>query len=179
MKTILNLRFKSPENFSDFPFGPSTTLCFDQSSFSIQLPVSWLEAPLFSSSEELHEAALERCELELMGYTNQNFVREIHQRLQENKEAPKSIGEMASLMNVSTSTLQRRLRGAGTTYKELKAEDRLFKAKKLLESSDLSMELIAIQLGYHNASNFTKWFKQALGVTPSRFRSEAKLAEAV
>ncbi|MNY66394.1 Transcriptional activator NphR [compost metagenome] len=41
----------------------------------------------------------------------------------------------------------------------------------LLESGDLGIEEIANQVGYQNASSFTRLFRQQVGATPAAYRS--------
>lgn len=47
---------------------------------------------------------------------------------------------------------------------------RLFRAKKLLEQSDWSVELIAHHTGFNHISHFIRQFKQTYGLTPLQYR---------
>ena len=49
-------------------------------------------------------------------------------------------------------------------------EKRIGKAKQLLEFSDLRIQEIALQCGYHNESHFIRQFKVKVGMTALRFR---------
>ena len=82
---------------------------------------------------------------------------------------------MAYQLHVSSSTLQRRLREYGVTYKELKIQAKLTQAKSLLMDSQLSLEKVSNQLGFCDASAFTKSFKTFIGVTPSQYRKQLDL----
>lgn len=52
---------------------------------------------------------------------------------------------------------------------------RLEKAKELLLTTDLPIDVVSLSVGYLNASSFRRKFKQAIGVSPSQFRSDRKL----
>ncbi|GAA3555442.1 AraC family transcriptional regulator [Marinobacter xestospongiae] len=81
-----------------------------------------------------------------------------------------SIERIASELNISVSTLQRRLREEGTNFKEIKNEERIECAKHHLLFSKNTLEFIAEKLGYSNSSNFSKSFKSAVGMPPADFR---------
>lgn len=50
---------------------------------------------------------------------------------------------------------------------------RLEKAKKLLLTTDMSVDNISISVGYVSTSSFRRKFKQDTGVTPSQFRAKS------
>ena len=52
---------------------------------------------------------------------------------------------------------------------------RLEKAKELLLTTELPIDAVSLSVGYLNASSFRRKFKQAIGVSPSQFRSNDKL----
>lgn len=81
-----------------------------------------------------------------------------------------SIERIASELNISVSTLQRRLREEGTNFKDIKNEERIECAKHYLLFSRSTLDSIAEKLGYSNSSNFSKSFKSAAGIPPADFR---------
>lgn len=58
----------------------------------------------------------------------------------------------------------------GTTFKEYMLMFRITEAKKLLVTTDLSMEGIAERIGYGNVNNFLQIFKKKEGITPYQYR---------
>lgn len=48
------------------------------------------------------------------------------------------------------------------------------KAKELLESSDISIKNLSIDLGFEDCGYFVKVFKKIVGVTPSSYRLQHK-----
>lgn len=76
----------------------------------------------------------------------------------------------ASLMDLSTRTLARRLTECGTSYQAVVDSLRFSKAKKLLLETDESMSVISRSIGFKDQANFTHMFKRIAGLTPQQFR---------
>ena len=62
---------------------------------------------------------------------------------------------------------------AGMTYSEYVQKIRLDKAEQLLISSKLSIDEIAVAVGYNNKGYFYKLFQERFGMTPYRFRKKS------
>lgn len=60
----------------------------------------------------------------------------------------------------------------GMTYSEYVQNIRLTQADKLLRNSNLTVEEIANEVGYHNKGYFYKIFTERYGTTPSRYRKQ-------
>jgi len=76
--------------------------------------------------------------------------------------------EVAKTLNVSSRTLQRRLRQEGTSYQTIMQETRHELAIQHLKFSKFSITETAYLLGFENTSNFTRAFKSWTGMTPSQ-----------
>ncbi|MCX5849563.1 MAG: AraC family transcriptional regulator ligand-binding domain-containing protein [Deltaproteobacteria bacterium] len=79
--------------------------------------------------------------------------------------------QLAQRLNMSDQTLKRRLAAEGVNYKSLVQGIREKKARDLLQSTELSMEEIACNLGYSDVANFYRAFKSWTGLTPLSYRS--------
>lgn len=83
-----------------------------------------------------------------------------------------SIESVASSLGLSPRTLARRLDAQGMSYRELRDEARRRLAvKHLLEG--VSIDEIAIRLGFSEGSSFHRAFKRWTGLTPSEYRRQA------
>jgi AraC-like DNA-binding protein len=80
--------------------------------------------------------------------------------------------DMASALNLSLRSLQRKLREEGTSYKEILEETRRDLAKKYIQNSRLSISEISFLLGFSEISNFSRAFKRWNGRAPSEFRAK-------
>lgn len=82
--------------------------------------------------------------------------------------------QMARYMNISPSTLGRRLTAEGATYKAIVSDMREKKAIHLLQTTTLPIESIAAELGYSAMSNFYRAFKRWTGRSPNHYRTKKK-----
>lgn len=83
---------------------------------------------------------------------------------------PGGIEHIAAQLNMSPRTLRRRLDEAGTSYRALLDEVREALAEELLGTGALSVEDVAVRLGYAEASSFIYAFKRWKGITPAAYR---------
>lgn len=61
---------------------------------------------------------------------------------------------------------------SGMTFGELVKKIRMKKAKALLKSSNMTVENIALTVGYQNVEHFNRLFKKAYQMTPMQFRNQ-------
>jgi AraC-like DNA-binding protein len=84
-------------------------------------------------------------------------------------QAP-ALGEVASLLGRSYSTLRRQLKQEGTSFQAIKDEWRLQRATELLQSEKPLADIASI-LGFESNSVFSRAFKSWTGIAPSIFRN--------
>lgn len=65
-------------------------------------------------------------------------------------------------------------RVTGTSFKEAVETEKLAYAKVLLSTTDMSVERVAAECGYANASGLYKQFTATYGITPARYRAAKK-----
>nr|WHW29702.1 putative AraC famiG400:G401ly transcriptional regulator [uncultured bacterium] len=78
---------------------------------------------------------------------------------------------IASTLNMSESTLQRRLAKEGCRYQQLLDQVRYRVSREYLSGTNLSVAEIAQLLGFSDAANFRRSFKRWSDTTPSMYRS--------
>ena len=81
-----------------------------------------------------------------------------------------SIEQVASNLNVSVRTLQRKLSDEGFTFKELMEDLKQQFAESYLRKPELSISEIAYLLNYADPSAFTRSFKRWTGKSPQAWR---------
>jgi AraC-like DNA-binding protein len=106
---------------------------------------------------------------ERLGPRSQRVKKAIESSLIEEHVVPE-FSEVSHTLGEAVHTLRRRLTQEGMTYKELLAMTRRSLAIRMLQGSDLKIEVIALQLGYVDASSFVRAFKCWEGTTPAAYR---------
>ena len=81
-----------------------------------------------------------------------------------------TIEMVASNLNISVRTLQRRLKNESKTYQDILDQLREQFAKNYLKNNDLTVSEVAYLLNYSDASSFIRSFKRWTGMTPEQFR---------
>jgi AraC family transcriptional activator FtrA len=86
-------------------------------------------------------------------------------------DRPLPLAELAARARTSERTLLRRFEAAtGRSPRQWLIEERLGRARELLEGSRLSIEQIADRCGYGHADSLRHHFRRALGLSPARYR---------
>lgn len=83
-----------------------------------------------------------------------------------------NLAQIAQLMNTPVRTLQRYLRTAGTSFKQLLQEARMETARWHLRSSNIEIGLLSASLGYTDISAFSKAFRVVHGYSPLQWRKQ-------
>lgn len=140
-------------------------------------PMSYLHVPADTLDEvcrfsdplayRLAVAQLKRTLDQRSGATS--FSEKVRQLL-EKDPGHRSSQWVANELSVSTSTLKRRLRDDGTTFRELLQASLLERAKLRLLDRSMSVSAVATDLGFSDVTNFSHAFKRWTGDCPSRFR---------
>ncbi len=81
-----------------------------------------------------------------------------------------TLTNMADYYRMSESTLKRRLRQEGTTYRKILRGKLSEKAIHMLLNSNKTIAEVAKSLGYASSSSFIRAFRRWQGVSPSSYR---------
>ena len=89
----------------------------------------------------------------------------------ENYTSPSPIRHLLELCQLSERSLNRRFKSAlGVTPIDYVINLRIEEAKQLLESTSLSLDVIAEQVGYQDKSFLGRKFVSKVGITPTQYR---------
>ncbi|SPM32531.1 AraC family transcriptional regulator, partial [Mycobacterium rhizamassiliense] len=97
-------------------------------------------------------------------------ARRVRERLASIDGEPRTIAAVARRLAMSERTLRRRLAEENTTFRELVEEVHRVLAEELLATGALSVEDVALRLGYAEATSFIAAFKRWTGTTPARYQ---------
>lgn len=99
--------------------------------------------------------------------------------LQSNMTEELRISELAEALAISDRTLIRRFKAALDQTPLAYLQDlRLEAARALLETGDLSVEVIGGQVGYNDTSSFSRLFRQRIGMSPGAYRRRFQIKSA-
>jgi len=101
----------------------------------------------------------------------------VHQIVAGSSGKDISIREVASLLCISPRTLSRKLRESGCTYGKLLRSVRRNKAFMLLKHTNLTVQEISTELGYKDASNFSRAFRLWTGLSPKTVRIQSRIEQ--
>lgn len=86
-----------------------------------------------------------------------------------------SLDELAEFFNYSKPHICNLIKtNTGRTLTSLVNEQKLLKAKTLLETTDYSIEEITELIGFTSSDHFLRIFRKAFGVTPGKYRKQIK-----
>ena len=131
---------------------------------------NYKEELLIFSFRELMKQYFERVKEEKKN-TSQLPIRLAKQYINQNFSKPITLEEVAEAISLSPtylSTLFKKEIGIG--FSEYLISCRMEEAKKLLKTTDLSVNLIAEEVGYSDAKYFSKTFGKVVGLKPSEYR---------
>lgn len=105
-----------------------------------------------------------------------DFVDRVRAELLAGPRRFPDLDAVARAMAVSPRTLCRRLNEEGSSFRRVLSDVRKSLALDYLESFDLPLEEIAALLGYQDAANFNRAFRQWVGDAPGRYRRRMRAA---
>ena len=105
------------------------------------------------------------------------LVRRLTRRIESSLPTPPSVSALADEFAMSQRTLARRVRAAtGLGALALVQSVRLNRARVLIETSRMTIEQVALEVGYEDATALRRLMRRAAGATPSKFRSSLQTA---
>ncbi|HEY0856801.1 MAG TPA: helix-turn-helix domain-containing protein [Albitalea sp.] len=100
------------------------------------------------------------------------LIRRLTRRIESALPQPPSVAALAAEFAMSQRTLARHVRAAtGLGALALVQSVRLNRARMLIETSRMTIEQIAAEVGYEDATALRRLMRKAAGAAPSRFRS--------
>ena len=167
------LAIPQPANREDYSKALHGRVSFDAGINEVDIPQHWLDLPSpYFHSEMWRQARLtlsqdlkEQSESEGAPYTQH-----ITGLLRTSEPPLPDLSEVASDLNVSARTLNRRLQAENASFRQLKSRALASWAKQYLRQTSHSVEAIAEELGYKDTANFRRAFRKSEGCSPIEYR---------
>jgi len=147
---------------------------FGQADNALIWPAQMLDEPLVTADPRLFQALLPGLEEQRKRrVADSDLAAQISLAIEADLKGGRiGLEEVASQLCMSKRTLQRRLSELNVEFIELVEEVRQARALVLVRQSSLSLTEVAMQLGYNEASSFTRAFRRWTGVTPREYRQQ-------
>ncbi|MFT4918814.1 MAG: AraC-like DNA-binding protein [Zhongshania aliphaticivorans] len=142
----------------------------------LRIPVALANTVNASSDSRNYELALDQCRqlLRQMTPDEHNVVSQVRRLLLSSPNHQLVEADVAAALFVSKRTLARRLAQEGVGFREVRDQVLSSLAEGYLLNTQLSVDVVATLLNYHDASNFRRAFKRWYGVSPNTFRKRGK-----
>jgi len=85
-----------------------------------------------------------------------------------------SLEEVALQLAMSPRSLRRKLEREHTTFRGVVEDERKLLAERLLQSTTMKLDEMALQLGYADTASFTRAFRRWFGHSPGEYRSQRR-----
>ncbi|WP_210397441.1 AraC family transcriptional regulator [Motiliproteus sediminis] len=170
--TGVDFSFPKPDDAADYEVLFQAPIRFAQARNQLRLESGQLELPLVQTEESL-EGFLKTAPYQLLVMVDGD--NSLKSRVQAiigrdfSREMP-SAEAVAKSLNMSVTTLRRRLQSENTSFQKIKDECRREAATNYLSYPDLSNNDIAALMGFDETSAFFRSFKKWTGMTPGDYR---------
>ena len=178
----VELQISEPIGFTKISHQLAVTCVFNQKYNRWIFPKEYLAQSVLTADPMLAPLLNAQCKRDIekiklkSGWKGQ--VKQVAEKLLLNGEVGAlTVGQVAQIMNMSERTLQRYLALDHTSFTLLVDSLKKEHAQKLLAQNNMSIEKVALILGYADTSHFTRAFKRWMGVTPKYFQTQHKMGE--
>ncbi len=151
-------------------------LRFNQPENGFRFSVDYLDFPILQTEDSLREF-LRNAPFQLITMPNhgESVASQIRSLIGHDvsKKFP-SFEQITERLNMSATTLRRRLRKEQISYQEIKDNCRRDASLVYLSRPELSINAIAALMGFTDASSFHRSFKKWTGMTPKEYRERGE-----
>lgn len=168
----VDLANERPQGGSDTERVFKTAVHYGQPITALHFDAACLRLPVMQDGASLRAFLQEAPRNLLIRYRDSCCLAErIRQHLRShlNDELP-SLEQMAQMLRLTPQTLRRRLRDEGRGYQSIKDSLRRDVAIGMLEHPGMTLQEVALRLGFSEPSTFHRAFKKWTGVAPGEYR---------
>lgn len=169
---VIELAFDAPAGASDFTALFRCPVIYGADHNVIRFPASWLSLPLAQTPLSLSRFLKDSLAQIIAGRARpMGLAEQVRNRLSGDygHEFP-DLAELCATLSMTPQTLRRHLKEEGTSYQAIKDQLREEAARFYLAKPALSIDEIALMMGFSEASAFHRAFKKWTGQTPASCR---------
>lgn len=154
---------------------PCHQICFNQPQDAISIARPVMDISLLSADRQGKILLLEEARKRLLEVSGEHLLSvRIAEQLQARPDCLSgfSLANCAALLNISASTLKRRLQRENTSFQRLLNDARLRHASSLLKTTDKTIACIARESGFSGSSAFSRAFRRQYQVSAQVYRHQ-------
>ncbi|EAT12892.1 AraC family transcriptional regulator [Bermanella marisrubri] len=172
---LAEFNYAKPEHSDEYRLFFYGERLFQRPQTALHFKSSYLDLPIVRTRNDLPELLKEAPYVFLVKPNNTTSInaqiRRILQGNMDDSELP-DFETVAHKLNTSTQTLRRRLKEENTSFQAIKDQVRRDMAIYYLGDPNISINEIALKVGFTEPSTFHRAFKKWTGMTPGDYRSE-------
>lgn len=166
----VTIAYRAPAQTALFRSFFNAPVRFGTDRSAIAFDARWLAAPIPDADPYLRGILADRIrsEMALAGESHVDRIRRVVRSLVAGGRF--GVDDAAAALSVDRRTLARRLQRHGTRFRDVLDEARHANARRLLQTSELSIAEIAVTLGYSDSATFSRAFRRWSGTSPRACR---------
>ena len=166
----VTIAYRAPAQTALFRSFFNAPVRFGADRSAIAFDARWLAAPIPDADPYLREILAERIrsEMALAGETHVDRIRRVVRSLVAGGRF--GVDDAAAALSIDRRTLARRLHRHGIRFRDVLDEARHATARRLLQTSELSIAEIGATLGYSDTTTFSRAFRRWSGTSPRACR---------
>jgi AraC-like DNA-binding protein len=172
-----NVSYPEPEHIAAYREHLHSPCRFEQEHISLELPKHWLDnrSPYYHAElwgQSLRQLAQRLKELGVDDVAV--YSRHIRSLLRSYEPPLPVLADIADKLHMSARTLNRRLHQEDSSFREIRGQVLNDWAQQHLLESDVTIEAIAVTLGYQDTANFRRAFRSRSGISPGEYRKRGR-----
>jgi len=163
--------YKAYEHYFECP------VLFDRQVGRIRVSNAFMSTPFPTANQTANQLYRRQCdELLLQRQQHQGLAGKVLAHLELFNDQFPSADEVASSFGIAERSFRRQLAQEHTSFRQLLDQTKFAKARRYLEESSKSIDLIAQHLGYSESAAFIHAFQRWTdGLTPAAYRKKSRL----
>lgn len=147
---------------------------FNAGATQIRFPASLLDQPIATANPMAAQMAIAECERELASLSvgGGSLAEQVNRVLVCSEGRYPDLATVAGKLCLSERTLKRHLQALGFSFQQLLDGARREDSLRLLANPQLSIEQVALAVGYNDPANFTRAFRKWTGISPREHRQQ-------
>jgi AraC-like DNA-binding protein len=167
----IELAYPAPSYAAEYQRVFGCEVLFGRPANAIVADNAWIGRPLLTYDPLSHRQALEFLDIGMSREREKiDLFESVERAVRKNMQSVPSLSQVAKQLNLSERTLRRRLSGSGVSYQALLDDVRKNRAIELLANTALSIEQVALEVGFSDANNFRRAFKRWTDSAPGELR---------